>query len=35
MLDKEIQKFIRHQAALAKLSTENLQIKLDLLTNGK
>ena len=35
MLDKEIQKFIRHQAALAKLSTENLQIKLDLLRNGK
>ena len=35
MLDKEIQKFIKHQNTLAKLSTENLKIKLDLLTNGK
>ena len=34
-LDEKINKFIRHQKALAKMSTQNLQIKLDLLTNGK
>ena len=34
-LDEKIGKFMRHQKALAKMSTQNLQIKLDLLTNGK
>ena len=34
-LDEKINKFIKHQKALAKASANNLQIKLDLLTNGK
>ena len=34
-LDEKIEKFMRHQKALAKMSTQNLQIKLDLLTNGQ
>jgi hypothetical protein len=34
-LDEKIEKFIKHQKALAKASANNLQIKLDLLTNGK
>ena len=34
-LDEEINKFIKHQKALANASASNLQIKLDLLTNGK
>ena len=34
-LDEKINKFIRHQKALARMSSQNLQIKLDLLLNGK
>ena len=35
VLGEKIERFIKHEKALAKMSTNNLKVKLDLLSNGK